>query len=230
MPSSWLSHVPVCDPFVFRAALICEDCAAKTIGKLDSDKIEDTGSSDEYPQGPYSNDETDSPSHCDNGGHCVNAIKVPGGKKIGCPLSCSLTQHGVESTRRSIAEHIIFGSPHQKAVGRLWCNLYRESLGGPLLKLTDSPLTTTNDVSKALKSLTKNHHHRVLQEMFTDLDCIYGGAIELTGNGALLLWKLELSDEGKPEKLASICLPITEREERSIEDIISEAVSDDAWV
>lgn len=231
MSSSWLSLVPVSDPFAFNAALICDDCAAKTIEKLDAEHIVDSGDSSDYPQGPYHHDETDTPSHCDNGSRCVNAVQVPGGKKIGCPLTCSLTKHGVESTRRSIAEHIIFGSAHQKAVGRLWWHLYHDALeGGPLLKLTTSPLPATHEILKKLKLLTPNHHHRVLPEMFTDLDSIYGGAIDLKDRGALLLWKLNLSDEGKPTSLASIGLPISERDERSIENLLSEAVSEDAWI
>lgn len=232
MSSSWLSLIPVCDPFAFNAALICDGCAAKTIEKLDSTGIVDTGDSSEYPQGPFTNDESDSPSHCDNGGHCVNAIQVPGGKKIGCPLSTTLTRHGIESTRRSVAEHILFGSAHQKAVGRLWSHLYNDALrDGSLLKLTSSPLPSSHAVSKVLKTLTSHRLHQVLPEIFTDCDCIYGGAVDLRiYPGTLLLWKLELSDEGKPGHLNSISLPISEREERSLEDVISEAVSNDAWV
>lgn len=54
------------DAFVFNAELFCEDCASATISRLRSDGLTDTGDSDDWPQGAYSNGggEADCPQHC----------------------------------------------------------------------------------------------------------------------------------------------------------------------
>lgn len=56
------------DAYVYRAALLCEDCAESVMGSLPHDTV-DQGDSDCWPQGPYSDGggEADCPQHCD---HC----------------------------------------------------------------------------------------------------------------------------------------------------------------
>jgi len=58
--------------YIYHAALICEDCAACTMGeekKPDHVNMDDQASydSDEWPKGPYGDGggEADSPQHCD---------------------------------------------------------------------------------------------------------------------------------------------------------------------
>jgi hypothetical protein len=234
MTSSWLDLVPVCDGFTYNAAMICEDCAAKTIEHLEAKGIEDTGDSDDFPQGPFPNSETDTPDHCDNGAHCVNAVKIPGGKKIGCPLSCILTQHGVEETRRSIALHILFGSAHQKAVGRLWWHLFHSSLNdGPILKLTSDWAPLPAPIKKELPQLTNKPNH-LLHETYTDLENVYGGAVSHGEHeDSLILWRLAINDAGKLSSASTpsvtVQLPLSELQARSLETILTEAINDGAW-
>lgn len=70
--------------YVYRAALLCEDCAIATMKELDA-AFQDNGimpgdplndDSDRYPQGPYANGggESDSPCHCD---HCQTFLENP---------------------------------------------------------------------------------------------------------------------------------------------------------
>lgn len=54
--------------YAYKAALYCEDCAAAIRQRLARiGRAADTGDSETYPQGPYSNGggEADSPQHCD---------------------------------------------------------------------------------------------------------------------------------------------------------------------
>lgn len=52
--------------YVYNAALLCEDCGEKMQTELGGDR-NDTGDSEDYPQGPEGNGggEADSPQHCD---------------------------------------------------------------------------------------------------------------------------------------------------------------------
>lgn len=56
--------------YIYRAALICSDCAKSEIGFNERNNLADSGDSDTYPQGPYSNGggEADMPQHCDKCG------------------------------------------------------------------------------------------------------------------------------------------------------------------
>ena len=51
------------DIYAYQADLWCEDCAAELMDALDAEKREDTGDTNDYPQGG-SGDATDVPSHC----------------------------------------------------------------------------------------------------------------------------------------------------------------------
>ena len=55
------------DAYVYQADLICEDCALAEIEWLKADGISDSGDSETWPQGPYSDGggKSDSPQHCD---------------------------------------------------------------------------------------------------------------------------------------------------------------------
>lgn len=232
MDSNWLSLVPVCAPFAYNAAFICEDCAARTIDKLQAKGIEDTGDSNDFPQGPYPDNESDSPEHCDNGEHCVNAVKIPGGKKIGCPLSSCLTEAGVAYIRNKIGEHILFGSPHQKGVGRLWWHLYQNAIDAePLLRLITQPVPIPRQLRQALAPILpkKGKSTQIIAEIFTDLKYLYGGSF---GNGeppSLGLWRVPVDNLGKLGPAEVVLLPVTEINERPLETIINDAISDGAW-
>jgi hypothetical protein len=231
MTSSWLDLVPVVDAFAYNADMICEDCAAQVIEKLEAKGVENTGDSNDFPQGPYSDNEADSPQHCGNLGHCVNAIRILRGEKIGCPLTCTLTEDGIEYTRKSIAEHIIYGAAHQKAIGRLWWHLFHSSLEeSKLIQLARSISPFPPPLKIALSTLASKNCPP-LHEVFTDLEYIYGGSISKGEDGeSLVLWRLGLDDRGQLIKPADHAqLPASEIEERSLEDIISDAISEGAW-
>ena len=234
MSSSWLSLVPIVDGFAYDADMICEDCAAQKIEQLEAEGIADSGDSNDFPQGPFPDNEADTPQHCGNHEHCVNAVKLPGGTKVGCPLSGTLTEDGVSYTRNSIAEHILFGSVHQKAMGRLWWYLFSSAMdNGPLIQLTRPASIIPPAIKRALPHLTSKTCH-LLTESFTDLENVYGGAVSRGEDGtSLILWRLSIDDTGKlcspATPVASVQLPHSELQERSLEDILSEAISDGAW-
>jgi hypothetical protein len=231
MTPNWLDLVPVVDGFAFNADLICEDCAAQVIEELEAKGVEDTGDSNDFPQGPYSENEADSPQHCGNHAHCVNAVQIPGAKKIGCPLTCTLTEDGVTYTRRTIAEQILFGSAHQKGVGRLWWHLFQSAMDAePLLQLTRASSPLPPPVKKALPSLTSKSCY-LLHEVFTDLGNLYGGAISQGEDGeSLVLWRLEIDTNGKLiTQNNPVQLPASELSERSLENIITDTISEGAW-
>lgn len=67
------------DAYVYQAALLCEDCAAKVKADLDQHRDCDTDPPDDsesYPQGPHQDGggEADSPCHCD---HCETFLENP---------------------------------------------------------------------------------------------------------------------------------------------------------
>jgi hypothetical protein len=230
MPSNWLSLVPVCDAYAYNAALICEDCGAKTIEELEAKGIEDTGDSNDFPQGPIGDNESDSPGHCDNNEYCINAVKVPGGKKIGCPLQTTLTEDGCNYVRDKIAENILFGNPHQKAVGRLWLHLYNSSIGHvDLIPIITQPIPTYRGLKTALSAVIKSGC-QILPKVFTDLEYVYGAAVHTKmDTGSLILWRLSLTDTGKFDEVNTVELPISEENENTMTNMLTEAVSEGAW-
>jgi hypothetical protein len=189
--------------------------------------IEDTGDSNNFPQGPYADNESDTPDHCDNGEWCKNAIQIPGGKKVGCPLGTFLTKDGVKYTREKIAQHILYGSAHQKGVGRLWNALYRNALDNtPLISLTGKRTVPTVIVDALSELVLAQPSARIVTETFTDLNFVYGIT---TSVDQTTLWRLEIDDYGKFGNLAVIGLPASEGQERTPEDLITEAISEGAW-
>ncbi len=95
--------------YVYRAALICEDCGRciradlLLTGKGPKDpEDESTFDSMDFPKGPYPDGggESDSPQHCDMMDGCVNAEWCPahgeaGGHKQGVFLENPLTRDGI---------------------------------------------------------------------------------------------------------------------------------------
>jgi len=51
--------------YAYNAAMWCDDCATTIMRDLDAKGVEDTGDTDDYPQGDSSDGEADSPQHCD---------------------------------------------------------------------------------------------------------------------------------------------------------------------
>jgi hypothetical protein len=222
---NWLDTVPICDPYAYQADVICEDCASQIIEALESKGVEDTGDANDFPQGMSSSEETDSPAHCGMHAKCVNAVQIPGGNKVGCPLSCSLTREGVEYTRNSIAEHILFGTAHQKGVSQLWRHLYSDLIkDGPLIQLTDKILPPA--IRREVVVLTRNGG-KVSPQTFTDLDYVYGTASDPL---ALTLWRLEIyADDAGYGRLDTAQLPPSESSENNSASLLEDAIRELAW-
>lgn len=53
------------DAYIYQADIYCEPCAEKIVRSLERKGVEDTGDSDDFPQGVVSGGgESDSPHHC----------------------------------------------------------------------------------------------------------------------------------------------------------------------
>jgi len=94
---------------IYQADVWCDDCAdairerIQADGKAPADPSdESTYDSDEYPK--YApDDESEFPWHCAAGPNCLNAIKLPSGRKVG-QLFSSLTSEGYERVREAALE------------------------------------------------------------------------------------------------------------------------------
>lgn len=96
------------EAYVYQAALWCEDCAEGVIEELDKAGTEDTGDSDDYPQGPYADGggEADCPQHCDG---------------CGCFLENPLTSEGTNYVKEAVRE---FRETGQGACAEEWAEFY----------------------------------------------------------------------------------------------------------
>jgi hypothetical protein len=87
--------------YIYQADLWCNDCAELVQEEViadgeapDDPDDENSFDSDEFPKGPYSdNDPADSPSHCAAGEDCLNAVVLDDGRKEGAIVS-GLTDEG----------------------------------------------------------------------------------------------------------------------------------------
>jgi hypothetical protein len=93
------------DTYIFQAEVYCEDCIAKVKSRLRAPLNpfdESTYDSDEYPKGPYADEESDTPEHCAS---CHVFLENP------------LTTDGYEYVREKIQEGLT-------AVTRQWASFY----------------------------------------------------------------------------------------------------------
>ena len=90
------------ETYIYQAALHCEDCAVKIMEGLSPS--DDSGDSDDYPQGPYSDGggEGDSPNHCDG---CRAFLENP--------LTCDGYEYVQETVRNRLT-----------VVSREWAEFY----------------------------------------------------------------------------------------------------------
>lgn len=222
---NWIDLVPTNqDAYVYQAALLCTDCAKKLIESLPPDDVDD-GNSDYYPQGPYpcGGGEADSPQHC-SALNCKNAVQIPGGRRVGCPLGNPLTKDGDRYTTTSIAKSILSKSRHERAVGRLWLHIYDYLEPAELIELTaDDPQS-----SPAKRLLPKHYRPVPDSSLYTDLHHLYGAAASPRQSG-VVLWRLSIDDVGEFFVIRTVELPGEELSERTVEDMLKEAWRDDAW-
>lgn len=54
------------EAYIYKADIYCASCGEDIVHDLKAHKVRDTGDSDEFPQGPYTNGggESDTPQHC----------------------------------------------------------------------------------------------------------------------------------------------------------------------
>ena len=89
--------------YIYEAEVWCDDCGESISAQLlaegrvpEDPHDEFSYDSDDFPKGPYNNDEeTDTPEHCASGEDCLNAIELASGRKIGALLSTTLTDEGI---------------------------------------------------------------------------------------------------------------------------------------
>jgi len=226
---NWIDLVPTCsNAYAYQADLICEDCGNDIIERLEKKGVEDTGDSDDFPQGPHSDGggESDSPQHCGNGRNCINKIHVPGGATIGCPLGNSLTNDGVKYLRDTLADDIISTSSHHRKIGRLWARIYSDYLRDcPLTSLSIESTPIADSLIKILARLKKKEKAKIMPEAFTDCSYVYGG---MTYSNTAL-WRIEATDDGGYGDPETVHLPLSESRERTLRDMIEEAISEGAW-
>jgi hypothetical protein len=72
--------------YIYSADVYCEECGADICEALTAERVKDTGDSGDYPQGPETAGESDSPSHC---AACGEFLENP------------LTADGIEYVRTS---------------------------------------------------------------------------------------------------------------------------------
>jgi hypothetical protein len=232
--TSWLDLVPVSAKYyAYQADLYCEDCGAKIAESLDEKGVRNTGDTDDYPQGPFGDEYVDNPAHCGSGDGCVNAIQIPSGRKIGCPLNCTLTKEGVEYARSIIAQNLFYGSSHQKGVELLWRRLFSDQLDdGDLIRLSLNlvPVKVTNALLREGINLPKDRSTKILPSTFTDLFHVYGAMMTPSD---VCLWRLDAADNGKLENLKQVGVPTSLLEfkdgENNLQSVLNEAIDDGAF-
>ena len=106
--------------YIYCADIYCENCGKDIISFLDSRGKIDTGDSDDYPQGPYSDGggEADSPNHCGSYADCINALELPDFPRVGMFLENPLTTDGYDYVKDKLSE-----SP-DNPVCQLWAEYY----------------------------------------------------------------------------------------------------------
>lgn len=98
------------DHYIYCADVYCQECGDDIKARIkreggprehsDPDESWPCDDSEEWPQGPYSNEESDSPQHCGSGPDCLNPYVLKDGSKVGAFLEEPLTLRGEEEVRR----------------------------------------------------------------------------------------------------------------------------------
>ena len=242
--TDWRALVPSLDDvYMFQGALYCEDCGEdirarlRKEGKVPEDEDdEESFDSDEFPKGPYSDGggESDSVQHCDSGGECLNAIKLPCGSKIGAWLGNDLTGEGDRWLAESIRESIFKDDAHGRQVNRLWRLKYSD----PLSSLNSVEPVTGRELASPfthqfLKSIG-GQQPLMINQIWCDLDCLYGFSMQKAVTSwkqpaALFVWKSDILPDGTLDKPSKVELPASEAQEREPQDILMELIGDWAW-
>jgi hypothetical protein len=231
--TSWLDIVPTCtDVYVFQAALICEDCAANIMEKLDKQGVEDDGDSDTYPQGPHGDGggEADSAQFCDQGRHCKNAVNITYKHRIGCPLGNPLTRDGAEAVRESVIRDLVSASEYERKVGRLLHRVW-EAYTEPGDTLVRLKLVQSTHLPPTLVSKVAHHRGRGSQATVEPVVmCDSENAYLIVRKPEQLdLLRLPVNDDGNFTELEVASVPTATLEGYDPEKLLTQAIEELAW-
>lgn len=216
---------------IYDADIYCDGCTndikerldkeGKTPEDPDDDRTFDSG---DYPKvSNLEHEESDSPQHCGSHEHCVNAIKLPCGSKIGAWLGGSLTGEGIESLADTIWNDLVSTSEHSRQVGRLWRQIYSDQLGE----------------YKSVAKEASNHGMKVDRKSFhplgyyVDLDAVYiVGEVTVRGDDTsqVDVLRYEASPTGTYPKEPEVVKTDTSRwEGHNPEEVLGEIISEEGW-
>lgn len=186
--------------FVFQAALWCNDDALLIRQELEKEgDVPEDPDSDQYPDGPYPPEESDSPDHCDAGEACVNAIELPYGGKIGQWLGNDLTSDGIDYVCSSVLDAMDSASEHKRQVNRLWRHLYAAQIDDCLAELhpiaqVGGPETPSRAISAVVEE--RKRGRIIANGLWTDGDYIYVVAVERKSDGDVFVMAFEAQPDG----------------------------------
>lgn len=98
--------------FIYCADVYCNKCGEAIKARIleetgdDPEKFSDESDydSDEFPKGPYSdNQESNTPQHCASGAECLDPVEI-GGENYGYFFENDLTSDGIKYLREAITE------------------------------------------------------------------------------------------------------------------------------
>jgi hypothetical protein len=117
--------------YIYQADVWCDDCGEAIRERLTREGMapanpEDEWSydSDDFPKRASDDEESDSPQHCAAGEHCVNAVMLPSGEKVGY-LFGELTTVGVAYVEEAIEGAAAEPCTWCKEVADLWKEHYQ---------------------------------------------------------------------------------------------------------
>jgi hypothetical protein len=119
--------------YIYQADVWCDACGRaickrlKAAGKAPADPSNEWSyDSDDYPKRAGDDEESDTPEHCAAGEHCLNALTLPSGSKVGL-LFGELTRDGVNYIRDALAEDEALSLPESsREVTALWRQHFRD--------------------------------------------------------------------------------------------------------
>jgi hypothetical protein len=242
--SNWLDSVPVSDSaYAFDAELLCEDCGRAVAEELRGKGVGDDGDSGTFPQGPYpgaagpggaSGDyEADSAQFCGRGRRCVNTVSVAG-RKIGCPLQCSLTREGVSAVVESVTGGMFSRARYSNLIGRLIRHVWADSLG-VVLPARVKPRYASDLPDSLMRACREHHTQHRLRDLnregfrnftYADLDHAY---ILYEHDDVVDLCRSAVDDEGNFQALEVASVPLQVAQGRDPGELIAEAVDEGAW-
>ena len=241
-PIEWYEVIEPQDAvFMYQAALYCEACGLDIRKKLieegkgpaDPDD-ENSYDSDEFPKGPYPDGggNADGPHHCDAHDDCLRAITLPNGDRIGAWLGDELTEEGFNSLVTMIIDDLTRGDDHARQVGRMWRYLYRAPLEDCYEGFEEHKgAIRRNTVLEDLNASISEGERGIINRVYLDLDHVYaiGWQNAHSKEPLLCVWRMIAQPDGNFSEIETVCLPASESEERTPEDILREMIEEDAW-